>query len=468
MANSKSKTRRKVLVFSGIGVVLIGLTLLAIFRKREAVLTVQTEKVSRRGITELVVANGKIQPVLQVVINPEVSGEIVELPVKEGQEVKKGDLLVKIKPDNYVASRNSAKASYQSSLAGKNLAQANLNKADLEYKRAKQLFENKLVSDSQFLEAETSLEVMKASFETAIHQVDQTEATLAKAQDDLDKTSIFSPINGTISRLRCQSGERVVGTALMAGTEIMTVANLQEMEAKVDIGEIDVILIALGQTARLEVDAFRDRKFAGTVTEIANSAKGTPGGSLASSSSSSSSGGQSQDATKFEVKIRVQEKELFRPGMSVTAEIETRSRTNVLTVPIQSVTTRVPKKPDKDKKSNSSTTNSNAKTETASGSAATNSAASSRTNSSKSGETKKPGEAPKPIEVVFLMDHERVKMVPVKRGISDDAYVEITEGLDEDQEVVSGGYKAINRELEDGKKVKKGAVVAADAAKDEK
>src|SRR5882724_5900211 len=252
MANSKSKTRRKVLIFSGIGVVLIGLTLLAIFRKREAVLTVQTEKVSRRSITELVVANGKIQPVLQVVINPEVSGEIVELPVKEGQDVKKGDLLVKIKPDNYIASRNSAKASYQSTLAGKNLAQANLNKADLEYKRFKQLFEGKLVSDSQFLEAETSLEVMKASFETAINQVDQTEATLAKAEDDLSKTSIFSPINGTISRLRCQSGERVVGTALMAGTEIMTVANLQEMEARVDIGEIDVILIALGQTARLE------------------------------------------------------------------------------------------------------------------------------------------------------------------------------------------------------------------------
>src|SRR5947207_767065 len=132
MANSKTKTRRKVFVFSGIGVVLIGLTLLAVFRKREAVITVQTEKVSRRGITELVVANGKIQPVLQVVINPEVSGEIIELPVKEGQEVKKGDLLVKIKPDNYVASRNSADASYKSSCAGKDLARANLNKADLE------------------------------------------------------------------------------------------------------------------------------------------------------------------------------------------------------------------------------------------------------------------------------------------------------------------------------------------------
>src|SRR5438477_3793911 len=275
MANSKKKTRRKVLVFSGIAVVLIGLTLLAIFRKREAVITVQTEKVSRRNITELVVANGKIQPVLQVVINPEVSGEIIELPVKEGQDVKKGDLLVKIKPDNYVASRNSAEASYQSALAGKNLAYANLNKAQLEHKRFQELFGAKLVSDSQFLEAQTSLEVMKASFETATHQVAQFKAALAKTQDDLSKTTIYSPIDGTVSRLRSQIGERVVGTQLMAGTEIMTVANLEAMEARVDIGEIDVILIGVGQSARLEVDAFRDRKFNGTVTEIANSAKGT-------------------------------------------------------------------------------------------------------------------------------------------------------------------------------------------------
>src|SRR5437868_10373336 len=193
---AKNKTRKMLLVFSGIGVILVGLTLLAIFRKREAVITVQTEKVSRRGITELVVADGKIQPVLRVVINPEVSGEIVELPVKEGQDVKKGDLLVKIKPDNYIASRNSAKASYQSSLAGKNLAQANLNKADLEYKRFKELFQSKLVSDSQFLDAETSLEVMKATFETSIHQAAQAKASLAKAADDLSKTAIYSPITG--------------------------------------------------------------------------------------------------------------------------------------------------------------------------------------------------------------------------------------------------------------------------------
>jgi len=461
MANVNGKSRRKTLVFSGIGVVLAAVAVVVILRRREAPIPVQTESVSRRNMTELVVANGKIQPVLQVVINPEVSGEIIALPVKEGQEVKKGDLLVKIKPDNYVASRNSSEASYQSALASQNLAQANLNKADLEYKRSKQLFENKLVSDSQFLEAETSLEVMKATFETAIHQVAQCKATLAKAEDDLSKTTICSPIAGTVSRLRSQIGERVVGTSLMAGTEILTVANLEEMEARVDIGEIDVTLIGLGQTARLEVDAFRDRKFHGTVTEIANSAKGTPGGSLASSSSSASSGSpQSQEATKFEVKIRIQEKELFRPGMSVTAEIETRFRTNVLAVPIQSVTTRAPKKPGSDKKSGEPDKSS----ALAKG---TNSGPALGTNFQKSAETRKPGDAAKPIEVVFLVEGEHARMTLVKRGISDDAYVEITEGLTVDQEVVSGGYKAINRELEDGKKIKKVEVLAA-SEKDEK
>jgi HlyD family secretion protein len=444
MANSQSKTRRKIVVFSAIGVVLAGLIALAIFRKREVVITIQTEKVSRRNLTELVVANGKIQPVIQVVINPEVSGEITELPVKEGQRVEKGDLLLKIKPDNYRASRNSAEANHKSALASKNLAQANLNKAEIEFKRFKKLFDDKLISESDFLESQTTLDVMKATYETSGHQADQAQATLAKAEDDLAKTTIYAPMSGTVTKLKSQLGERVVGTALMAGTEIMTVADLEEMEARVDISEIDVILMALGQTARLEVDAFRDRKFTGTVTEIANSSK-TAG---PSGSSSSSSSAQQQEATKFEVKIRVQEKELFRPGMSVTAEIETRYRTNVLCVPIQSVTTRLPKKPDekKRKKTDEGLANSVA-------SAGTNGPVPS-TNSTRN--ALKPGDAPKPIEVVFALASEHVKMLPVKRGVSDDAYVEITEGLEEGQEIVSGGYKAINRELEDGKKIKKG------------
>ena len=398
-------------------------------RKKEPIVTVQTEKVTRRNITEIVVANGKIQPVLQVMINPEVSGEIIELPVKEGQTVKKGDLLVRIKPDNYRAIRNSSEANYRSALASKTLAEANLAKAQAEYKRNDELFRAKLVSDSQYIEAKTAFEVAKATVESSGHQADQAKASLAKAEDDLTKVTIVAPIDGTITKLKSQVGERVVGTAMMAGTEIMTVSNLDEMEARVDIGEIDVILIDVGQKAKLEVDAFRDREFHGTVTEIANAAKGLS--SSSQSSSSSSGGGSSQEATKFEVKIRIQEKEIFRPGMSVTSEIETRYRTNVLCVPIQSVTTRVPK--DKEKKDDK------AKDEKA-----------------PTIEVKRKSETKKPAEIIFVLGSEFVKMKPVKRGISDDSYVEIIEGVEEGQEVVSGSYKAINRELEDGRKIKKG------------
>ena len=399
-------------------------------RKKEPIVTVQTEKVTRRNITEIVVANGKIQPVLQVMINPEVSGEIIELPVKEGQNVKKGDLLVRIKPDNYRAIRNSSEANYRSALASKTLAEANLAKAQAEYKRNEELFRAKLVSDSQYIEAKTAFEVAKATVESSGHQADQAKASLAKAEDDLTKVTIVAPIDGTITKLKSQVGERVVGTAMMAGTEIMTVSNLDEMEARVDIGEIDVILIDVGQKAKLEVDAFRDREFHGTVTEIANAAKGSSS-SPQSSSSSSGGGGSSQEATKFEVKIRIQEKEIFRPGMSVTSEIETRYRTNVLCVPIQSVTTRVPK--DKEKKDDKA-----------------------KDEKPPVMEVKRKSETKKPAEIIFVLGSEFVKMKPVKRGISDDSYVEIIEGVEEGQEVVSGSYKAINRELEDGRKIKKG------------
>jgi HlyD family secretion protein len=440
MANAKRSKRRTVWVLLVLGLLGTGGGVWAWLRTREPVIIVQTEPVTRRNLTEVVVANGRIQPVVQVVIAPEVSGEIIDLPVKEGQQVKKGEVLVRIKPDNYLAQRRSAEATYQSALASSNLARANLDKAQFEFKRIQQLFESKLVSDSQFDEAKTALAVAQASFETSTHQVEQARAALARAEDDLAKTTILAPMDGTVTRLRSQKGERVVGTALMAGTEIMTLANLDDMEARVEVGEVDIVLIALGQKARLEVDAFRDRQFHGTVTEIANAAKGLGSGSAAAAAASAQ-----QEATKFEVKIRIQEKEAFRPGMSVTAEIETRFRTNVLTVPIQSVTTRPPKK-----------------RETQPGSpnhASANSPRASSGNPAGAEGSRKPAEAAKPIEVVFVVEGDRVKMVPVKRGISDDRWVEIVEGLQEGQEVVSGGYKAINRDLQDGSKIKKGQPV---------
>jgi HlyD family secretion protein len=417
------KKRRKWIFFLALILVLGGLVLIAVLKRKEPPIIVQTEKVSHRNITEIVVANGKIQPVKHVTISPEVAGEIVKLPVKEGDQVKKGDLLVQIKPDNYIASRNSAEANYKSAIAGKNLAKAQLDKAEAEYKRNLELFENKLVSDSVFLDFKTTYEVAKLQYENAIHQEDQAKFGLDKAMDDLSKTTILSPMDGTVSRLESQLGERVLGTSFNQGTEIMTIADLNEMEARVDIGEMDVVLIQPGQIARLDVDAFRDRKFTGVVSEIANSAKGSGSSALSAASSS-------QDATKFEVRIHVQEKESLLPGMSVTAEIETRYRTNVLAVPIASLTTRPPKKAEPDK------------------AAGTNAVPAPSTE-------RKSKEGPKQVEVVFVMEGDHAKMVPVKSGISDDGYYEITEGLKEGDEVVSGNYKAI-RDLQDGKKIMKG------------
>jgi HlyD family secretion protein len=447
---AKSTKRRKIIIFSLIGLVLLGLGGVAFFRKREAVITVQTEKVTRRDITEKVVANGKIQPVLQVKISPEVSGEIIDLPVKEGQSIKKGDLIVKIKPDFYLAQIHQCEAGYESAVAGKAQAQANLEKADADFRRNKDLFEHKLISESDFVGFKAADDVAKAQVESSLHQVESAKATVASAQDSLDKTTISSPMTGTISKLNSRLGERVLGTVQNLGTEIMTIADLNEMEARVDLGENDIVLIAVGQTAQLEVDAFKDRKFTGKVTEVADSSNDSSSLTTASSSTS-------QEATKFQVRIRIQEKEQFKPGMSVTAEISTRFRTNVLTVPIASVTTRLPKEKDKKKDAKMAladppSTNSIASKDD--DQSCTNCAPTNAVEAAHS--DKKSKGAAKPIEVVFVKETERAKMVPVKIGISDDNYWEITDGLKDGQEIISGGYRAISRDLEDGKKIKIG------------
>jgi HlyD family secretion protein len=436
MANRKKG--RKVIVFSIIGIVLVALTVAAIFHKSEPVITVQTEKVVRTNLVELVMANGKIQPVMQVHISPEVSGEIIELAVKEGQHVNKGDLLLKIKPDYYTAALNQAKAGYESALAGLATAEANLEKADADFKRNKELFDHKLISEADYIGFKTAKDIADAQLNSAHHQVESAKAVVASAQDSLDKTTIVAPLTGTVSTLNSQLGERVLGTVQNAGTDIMTIADLNEMEARVDIGEMDVVLIRPGQNVRLEVDSFKDKKFSGTVTDVANSSEGL--NSLGSLGSSSSSSGQ--EATKFQVRIRIKEKELFRPGMSVTAEIETRSRTNVLAVPFASVTAR----PPKISKTNSVASISN-KTNLAAADPPTNAVATD----------KKPADAKKNVDVVFVVDGDHVKMVPVKTGISDESRWEIVEGLKEGDEIVSGGFRAVSRDLDDGKKIKKGA-----------
>ncbi len=418
MAGKKSKKRRKIVVLVGIVVVLGGLAAAATLRKKEVVLSVETEPAALRDVTELVVADGRIHPVLQVAISPEVSGEIISLPVKEGQKVKKGDLLLEIRPDFYTAAVAQATASYKSALAGLDSAKANLRNAEFEFARIEKLSRENLESDSSFERAKTTLEVSAASHEASTHQVAMAKASLDRAAEDLAKTSLRSPLDGTITQLNSELGERVLGTVQNMGTEIMTISDLNAMEARVDIGEIDIVLVDIGQKATLEVDAFRNRKFSGVVSEIANSAR-------------TSGAGSQQEATKFEVRILINEQESFRPGMSVTADIETRSRKDVVTVPFQSVTTRMP----------------------VAGKGGANESDSEGDDAKKlSKEDRK--KANKPIEVVFVIEEDKAKMVPVERGISDDNYVEITSGLEADQVVVSGSYKAIAEDLEDGKSVK--------------
>ena len=450
---AKPKKRRKIIIFSVIGLALVGLTLATVFKKHDPVITVQTEKVARHSITNIVVANGKIQPVVQVTISPEVSGEIIELPVKEGQQVTNGEMLVKINPDIYVAAVSQTKAGYESALAAKASAEANLEKARADFDRNQELFNRKLLSDSDFISFKAARDVAKAQLDSADDQVNVARASVDSAEEQLNRTTIVSPLDGTISKLNSQLGERVLGTVQNAGTIIMIISDLNQMEARVDVGEMDVVGIKPGQKARLDVDAFKDRKFNGVVTDVASSSKDS---NLPQGYSSGSS--QSQEATKFQVRIRLNDKEAFRPGMSVSADVETEYRTNVLTVPLASVATRPPpqKKLDPPKTGRIPQ----------SGTASTNIVARiSGTNAAPSGTNadataSKGRELSKTADVVFVIKGDHVDAVPVKIGICDDNYWEITDGLTNGEEIVSGGYRAISHDLNDGSKVKKGLATA--------
>jgi HlyD family secretion protein len=460
----RRKGRKKFIFIALFGVLVIaGVTYWAL-RPKDPPVSVQTEKVTRHTITETVIANGKIYPVLQVHISPEVSGEIIDLPVKEGQLVHKGDLLLKINPDVYIAGTNQSYAGFQSSLAAENTAQANLEKAEADFSRNKTLRDNKLLSESDFIGFKVARDVAKAQVESAIDQANVAKAALDNAVALLDKTTIVSPMDGTITTLNSQLGERVLGTVQNAGTDIMIISDLTTMEARVDIGEMDVVLVQAGQKARLEVDSYKDKKFAGVVTRVANSSEGlNAASSLGGSGGGSSSSGQT--ATQFQVRIEVLDKEKFRPGMSVTATIETRTRTNAIAAPIAAVTTRV-LKPKTDKNAAGAKTNSpstNALIAAVADSPSTNSTGTNRiagTNTAALAKSdRKSDDHNKPVEVVFVVEGDHVKAVPVKIGIFDDDYYEITDGLKEGDEIVIGGYHAISRDLDDGKKITKGGAI---------
>ena len=406
--NGKKKTRKRIIIWSIIGVLVIALGLVIFLGSRkENVIAVQVEKAQRRTITQVVTATGKIQPEVLVKISPEVSGEIVALPIKEGDRVKRGDLLMKIKPDLYTAQRDQASAGLLS-------ARAELAQTEPEFKRITSLFEKGLVSESEYDQS-------KARFESAKAMYARAKATLEQAEESLRKTIVVAPMDGTVSQLNSELGERVLGTQQFQGTDVMTIADLSRMEARVDVSETDVINLSIGDTARVEIDAFPDRKVNALVYEIANTAN-------------SKGLGTQEEVTNFEVKMRILDKDIsLRPGMSMTADVETETKVNVLTVPVQSVTTRAPKMEVKD-----STVDGQRGEVVQAGGAMP--------------EPKKPDEKMK--EVTFVVVDGVAKAMPVKRGISDDSFVEIVEGLEEGAQVVSGSYRVINRDLEDGSKVR--------------
>lgn len=416
MKNGKQKkSRKKLYIFGGIGVLVIALILIALIGgSKEEIIPVQTEKVERRDITQTVAATGKINPEFQVVITPEVTGEIVSLPVKEGNHVKKGDLLIKIKADSYIAQKDRADANLQGAKATLAMRKAELDKLTADYNRTKELHAKGLSSDSELETAKSSYLSSQASYEAAQANVSQMEAALKESVEQLNKTAIYSPMTGTITKLNVELGERVLGSGFSQGTDMMTVSDLGNIEASVDVDENDVVLVSIGDTASIKVDAFGDRVFKGTVTEIGNSAI-------------SEGLGTQEQVVNFDVKIKLTNPDdQLRPGMSCNADIQTETKHNVISVPIQSVTARNP----------------------------TELAVNTEEEEVVKEEKKNGFDQKKLQEIVFIVKNNKAKTVNVETGISDDNFIEVKTGLDTGQQVVSGSYRAISKELADGSNVR--------------
>lgn len=426
MANGKKKSKKKLIIFGGLGLLLLVVILLVILGgSKEEIISVQTEKVEKRTITQVVAATGKINPVFQVNISAEATGEIVSLPIREGDNVRKGQLLARIKPDIYEAQKNSADARLAQAKAALSSTKALLEKVESDYKRVQGLAQKGLASDADLEAAKASYFQTLGSYESQKSVVSQSESALKEAIENLNKTYIYAPMNGTISKLNVELGERVLGSGFSPGTQILTVADLSQMEATVDVDENDVVLVTVGDTAKIKVDAFGDKSFKGVVTQIGNSAK-------------TSGLGTQDEVVNFEVKIQlVNPDDKIRPGMSCDSDIETETKANVISVPIQSVTARMAEKP---------------KPETTE-------------EEGEPAEKPKNGKNNKPKEVVFLADNGKAKMVGVQTGISDDNYIEIISGLTGGEEVINGPYRAISKELEEGKMISVPKTKSADKEK---
>jgi len=399
--------KRKYIVWILVLIVVVFLGFLFQKNKKSTAYKVKVEHPKKRDITEIITANGKIQPEKEVKISADTSGEIIELNVKEGDKVTIGQILLKINPEIYVSQIERIEASLNSSKSQMLQSEAQFIDKKHQFNRQKKLWEEQAISDLEYEQAETNYKVAQATFEASKFSVLSAEASLKEAKENLRKTTIYSPMTGTVSMLNVEKGERVVGTMQMTGTEIMRIANLNRMEVKVDVNENDIISVKTNDTAYIEVDAYLDRKFKGLVTEIANSANTT--------------GASVDQVTNFEVKILILESSYsdlldtvnnnhypFRPGMSASVDIRTKTLKDALSLPIEAVTIKT------DSITNNLT------------------------------------------EIVYIYNDGIAEQRKVKTGIQNNQFITISEGLKLDDEVVVAPYATINKKLKQGSAIEKG------------
>src|SRR5881275_1205622 len=424
--------RRRKILFGSAGAVLLLIIALIVAGKREKPISVTTEKAVRRTVLQTVSATGKVQPETEVKISPEVAGEIIELPVVDGQNVKKGDLLVKVRPDSYKALLEQQEAAISSAKATNLQQKATMMKTEQDLKRADDMFAKKTISIQEYNAAQAAYDVAKNTYESSLHEIERPQAGSSQAREQLSKTTVYSPIDGTVTILNSKLGERIVATGQFAGTEVMRVADLGHVEARVDVNENDVVNVKVGDKANVKIDAYSDRKFHGTVYQIANTGKTTGAGTQ-------------EEVTNFEVKIRIDDHDVtLKPGLSCTADIETNMVKDVVAVPMQAVTIRTGDgnlSPEEIEKK---------KLKTAQRDKGDNNAEFVNEKAEKQAQKE---EHEKIAKVVFLKKSNKAQMVKVATGISDDTYTEIKNGIQPSDEVISGSYSAISRKLKDGAKV---------------
>lgn len=400
---------------------LVGLSKSGVIGSKDKGTEIEIANVAASTIVETVSATGKIQPEIEVKISSEVSGEIIALNVKEGQVVKKGDLLVKINPDLYTSSYNRTVSNLSGTKAGLNQSEASYKEAKANYDRNKSLYDKGIISRADWDKAVASFEVAKANKQNAYYNVQSASATVLEAKDNLGRTTIYAPADGTISVLNVELGERVLGTQQMAGTEILRVANLNNMEVEVDVNENDIVKIKVGDKANVEVDAYLKKQFKGVVTSISNSASSTL---------------TADQVTNFKVKVRILKESYqdllegkpstyspFRPGMTATVDIITNTKSNILTVPISSVVVK------------------------------SDTAAVKEIKVEDPNDEKSKPKSDKKFECVFVKVGNKAKIRIIKTGIQDDTNIEVLSGLKKGDVVITGPYTTVSKELNSGDKV---------------